>query len=224
MKILVVEDDAKIASFLKKGLEEEFFCVDVCDNGEDAIYLASVNVYDVIVLDIMLRGMDGYGVCQKIRCDKVLTPIIMLSAKSTIEDKVTFLNLGAEDYLTKPFSFEELLARIRVQLRKKEQVDNILSSADLELNLTTKRVQRGNTLLELTSKEYAILEYLMRFKETIVAEETLLEAIFSFEKTVNSNIVNVYMYRLRTKIDKHFNLKLIKTYRNQGFMISEKNS
>lgn len=224
MKILIVEDDTKIASFLKKGLEEEFFCVDVCDNGEDAAYLASVNVYDVIVLDIMLKGMDGYGVCQKIRSDKISTPIIMLSAKSTIEDKVTFLNLGAEDYLTKPFSFEELLARIRVQLRKKEQVDNVVCIADLELNLTTRCVKREGIVIDLTAKEYAILEYLMRFKEIRVSENALLEAIFSVEKTVNSNIVNVYMYRLRTKIDKNFNQKLIKTYRNQGFMISEKNS
>lgn len=224
MKILLVEDDPRISSFLKKGLEEELFCLDVCDNGEDALYLVSVTTYDVIVLDIMLRGMDGYETCQKIRSDKIKTPIIMLSAKSTIEDKVTFLNLGADDYLTKPFSFEELLARIRVQLRKKEQVDNILSIADLELNLSTKRVMRANILMDLTSKEYAILEYLMRFKDSIVSEEVLLDTIFSFEKTVNSNIVNVYMYRLRTKIDKNFDQKLIKTYRNQGFIISGTNN
>ena len=221
MKILLVEDDPKIVSFLKKGFEEEFFCIDVCDNGEDAIYLASVNTYDVMVLDIMLRGLDGYAVCQAIRSHKIKTPIIMLSAKSTIEDKVTFLNLGADDYVTKPFSFEELLARIRVQFRKKEQVDDMLCIADLELNLTTKRVSRAKILIDLTSKEYAILEHLMRFKDSIVSEETLLDTIFSFEKTVNSNIVNVYMYRLRTKIDKNFEHKLIKTYRNQGFIISD---
>lgn len=223
MKILLVEDDPKIASFLKKGFEEEFFCVDTCDNGEEAIYLASVNVYDVIVLDIMLHGLDGYAVCQQIRHDKITTPIIMLSAKSTIEDKVTFLNLGAEDYVTKPFSFEELLARIRVQLRKQGQVDTVLRIADLELNVTTKRVMRGGVGIELTSKEYAILEYLMRFKDVMVSESTLLDTLFSFEKTVNSNIVNVYMYRLRTKIDKNFDQKLIKTYRNQGFILSENN-
>jgi len=222
VKILVVEDDPKIASFLKKGLEEEFFCVDCIDNGEEALYLAQVCVYDAIVLDIMLHGMDGDEVCKRIRHSKITTPIIMLSAKSAIEDKVTLLNSGADDYLTKPFSFEELLARIRVQLRKKEQADSILRIADLELNITTKRVKRGDNAITLTSKEYALLEYLMRHHDALVEENTLLETLFSFEKTVNSNILNVYMYRLRSKIDKQYERKLIKTYRNQGFMLSEK--
>lgn len=222
MKILIVEDDKKIASFLKKGLEEELFCIDICDNGEDAVYLASVNLYDAIILDIMIYGMDGQKTCQKIRHNKITTPIIMLTAKSAIEDKVALLNLGADDYLTKPFSFEELLARIRVQLRKKDQVDNILSIADLELNATTKRVSRGGYIIDLTAKEYAILEYLMRSKGSLVDENSLQESIFSFEKTINSNILNVYLYRLRNKIDKDFEHKLIKTYRNQGFMISDK--
>lgn len=222
MKILIVEDDKKIASFLKKGLEEELFCVDLCDNGEEAVYLSSINSYDALILDIMIYGMDGQKTCQKIRENKITTPIIMLSAKSAIEDKVALLNLGADDYLTKPFSFEELLARIRVQLRKKDQVDNILMIADLELNVTTKRVKRGGLVIDLTSKEYAILEYLMRSKDALVDENSLQESIFSFEKTINSNIVNVYLYRLRNKIDKNFEHKLIKTYRNQGFMISDK--
>lgn len=221
MKILVVEDDSKIASFLKKGLEEEYFCVDITDNGEDALYLAKVSVYDVIVLDIMLLGLDGYEVCKRIRHSKITTPILMLSAKSAIEDKVELLNVGADDYLTKPFSFEELLARIRVQLRKKEHVDNILRIANLEVNVTSKRVKRGEDIITLTAKEYALLEYLMRHHDALVEENTLLETIFSFEKTVNSNILNVYMYRLRSKIDKHYEPKLIKTYRNQGFMLSE---
>ena len=126
MKILIVEDDKKIASFLKKGLEEEYFSIDITDNGNEAIYLAEVNSYDIIILDIMIHGSDGYEVCKKIRDAKVTTPIIMLSAKSTIFDKVTFLNLGADDYITKLFDFDELLARIKVQLRKKKQSDNIL--------------------------------------------------------------------------------------------------
>lgn len=222
MKILIVEDDKKIASFLKKGLEEELFCIDLCDNGEEAVYLSSTNLYDAIILDIMIYGMDGQKTCQKIRENKIKTPIIMLSAKSAIEDKVALLNLGADDYLTKPFSFEELLARIRVQLRKKDQVDNILTIADLELNVTEKSVKRGGQVIDLTSKEYAILEYLMRSKDSLVDENSLQESIFSFEKTINSNIVNVYLYRLRNKIDKNFEHKLIKTYRNQGFMISDK--
>lgn len=221
MKILVVEDDPKIASFLKKGLEEESFCVDVCNSGEEALYLVGVNLYDIIILDIMLHGMNGDEACRRIRHEKITTPILMLTAKNAIDDKVTLLNAGANDYLTKPFSFEELLARIRVQLRKKEQVDNILYCADLAINLNTKEVNRGGVSIPLTSKEYAILEYLARNQGILVDESRLLETIFSFEKTINSNILNVYMYRLRSKIDKPFALKLIKTHRNQGFILSD---
>lgn len=221
MKILVVEDDSKIASFLKKGLEEESFCVDVCNSGEEALYLVGVNRYDIIILDIMLHGMNGDEACRRIRHEKITTPILMLTAKNAIDDKVTLLNAGANDYLTKPFSFEELLARIRVQLRKKEQVDNILYCADLAINLNTKEVNRGGVTISLTSKEYALLEYLARNQGILVDESRLLETIFSFEKTINSNILNVYMYRLRSKIDKHYALKLIKTHRNQGFILSD---
>ena len=221
MKILIVEDDKKIASFLKKGLEEEYFSIDISDNGDEAIYLASLNKYDVIILDIMIPKSDGYEVCKKIREDKIVTPIIMLSAKSTVEDKVAFLNLGADDYLTKPFSFEELLARIKVQLRKNEQKDNILHIADLTLNVTTKIVTRGEKRVNLTAKEYAILEYLLRNKNAIVEERNLQESILGFEDISNSNTLNVFIYRLRTKIDKNYPLKLIKTYRNQGFKISD---
>lgn len=223
MKILVVEDDPKIGSFLKKGLTEEFFSVDLSVNGDEAFYLATVNNYDLIILDIMIHGSDGYEVCKKLRNYKIKTPIIMLSAKSAIEEKVMFLNLGANDYITKPFSFDELLARVKVQLRKKDQIDNILTLADLELNATTKVVQRGGITVNLTAKEYSILEYLMRNKNSIVNEQALKDSIFSFDDIINSNILNVYIYRLRTKIDKNYDLKLIKTYRNQGFRISEEN-
>jgi DNA-binding response OmpR family regulator len=223
MKFLLVEDDIKIASFLKKGLEEEYYYVDVSHDGEEAIYLASVNEYDLIILDIMLPSKDGYEVCKHLRANKISTPIIMLSAKSTIEDKVTFLNLGADDYLTKPFSFDELIARIKVQLRKKNQIDNILKVADLELNLTTKTVTRDGNKINLTAKEYGILEYLMRNKNIIVSEDTLKNSIQTLNDEANSNVLNVYIYRLRTKIDKNYDLKIIKTYRNLGFKVSDEN-
>ena len=221
MKILIVEDDVKIASFLKKGLEEEYFCVDVCDNGEDALYLAELNAYDIIILDIMLKGAHGDHVCQKLREKKLSTPIIMLSAKSTISDKVNLLNLGADDYLTKPFSFDELLARIHVQLRKSNAKESLLKVADLELNPLTKSVSRAGEMIVLTAKEYVLLEYLMRHKGAIIEERTLEEQLFSSDQNINSNIVNVYMYRLRSKIDKNFELKLIKTHRNLGYAINE---
>lgn len=224
MKILVVEDDIKIASFLQKGLTEEYFSVDLSSDGNEAIYLASVNNYDVIILDIMIPGQDGYYVCKKLRNQKISTPIIMLSAKSNIEDKVSFLNLGADDYITKPFNFDELIARIKVQLRKKEQKDNVLQIADLILNVTTKKVTRGDETIKLTAKEYSILEYLMRNANAIINERMLQDSISGFEDDIsNSNIINVYIYRLRTKIDKNYDLKLIKTYRNQGYQITNEN-
>jgi len=224
MKILIVEDDTKIASFLKKGLEEECFSVDVTQNGDEALYLAQTNGYDTIILDIMIHGIDGYEVCKKIRDAKVTTPIIMLSAKNAIFDKVTFLNLGADDYITKPFDFDELLARIKVQLRKKEQSDNILKIADLELNTTTKTLFRAAQEIELTAKEYAILEYLMRNRDRVVGESAILNSISNLDNATQSNVVNVYIYRLRKKIDKNHTLKLIKTYKHQGYKISEKDT
>ncbi|WP_041959053.1 response regulator transcription factor [Sulfurospirillum arsenophilum] len=221
MKVLIVEDDVKISAFLKKGLEEEYFCVDLCDNGEDAIYLAGLGSYDVIILDIMIRGLQGDQVCQKIREQKITIPIIMLSAKSTISDKVSLLNLGADDYLTKPFSFDELLARIHVQLRKHDHKEPLLRVGDLELNPLTKTVTRSHESITLTAKEYVLLEYLMRHKNAIVEDRVLEEQLFSMEQSLQSNILNVYMYRLRTKIDKNFELKLIKTHRNQGYSLSD---
>ncbi|AFL69430.1 response regulator transcription factor [Sulfurospirillum barnesii] len=221
MKILVVEDDEKIASFLKQGLEEERFSVDGCDNGEDALYLAQMNPYDIIILDLMIHGMQGDAVCQKLREQKLTTPIIVLSAKSTINDKVGLLHLGADDYLTKPFSFEELLARIHVQLRKTNDKEPLLKVADLELNPLTKNVTRAQEPISLTAKEYILLEYLMRHKGAIIEEHILAEQLFSQEQSINSNIVSVYMYRLRTKVDKNHPQKLIKTIRNLGYTLNE---
>ncbi|MDY0265196.1 MAG: response regulator transcription factor, partial [Sulfurospirillum cavolei] len=173
------------------------------------------------VLDIMLKGLGGDSVCQTLRAQKNAVPIIMLSAKSTINDKVTLLNSGADDYLTKPFSFEELLARIYAQLRKHEHKDLSLRAGDLELNPLNKTVERAGVSILLTAKEFAILEYLLRRKGTIVEEKTLQEHLFNNDQTVNSNIVSVYMYRLRTKIDKPFDEKLITTYRNLGYSIHD---
>lgn len=202
-------------------MEEEYFCVDVCDNGEDAIYLATTNLYDVIILDIMLKGIQGDEVCQKLRTHKIATPMIMLSAKSTISDKVTLLNTGADDYLTKPFSFEELLARIHVQLRKNDHKEPVLKAADLELNPLTKTVTRGGEVIVLTAKEYVLLEYLMRHKNAIIEEKTLEEQLFNTDQNINSNIINVYMYRLRAKIDKNNETKLIVTHRNLGYSLHD---
>ncbi|MGM0520024.1 MAG: response regulator [Campylobacterota bacterium] len=222
MKILVVEDDIKIVNFLKKGLQEESYSVDYCLNGDEAIYLASVNIYDIILLDIMIPIKDGIEVCKEIRLNKINTPIIMLTAKNTTEDTIKGLDIGANDYLSKPFSFSELLARIRVQLRlKNENQTIILKIADLQIDLVKKCVHRAGKKIELTAKEFSLLEYLIRNKNSILSESVILSSLSNMEDTNISNIINVYIYRLRNKIDKPFKKKLIKTVRGMGFKISD---
>lgn len=222
MKILIIEDDLKIINFLKKGLEEECYIVDSSTNGDEGLYLASVNEYDLILLDIMLPIKDGMEVCKALRASKNETPIIMLTAKDSIEDKIKGLDIGANDYLAKPFSFAELLARIRVQLRTTNSTQTKISIADLELDLLNKTAIRANENIVLTAKEFALLEYLIKNKDRVLSETTINSALSSFEDSNISNIVNVYIYRLRNKIDKNFDNKLIKTVRGIGFKISDK--
>jgi two-component system, OmpR family, copper resistance phosphate regulon response regulator CusR len=221
MKILIIEDDIKIISFLKKGLEEECYIVDYAINGNEGLYLAKVNEYDLILLDIMLPVKDGFEVCKALRISNNQTPIIMLTAKGSIEDKIIGLDMGANDYLAKPFSFTELLARIRVQLRVIPSVQTKLSISDLELDLLNKTAIRANENIILTSKEFTLLEFLIKNKDRVLSETTINSAISSFEDSNISNIINVYIYRLRNKIDKKFDKKLIKTVRGIGFKISD---
>ena len=221
MKILIIEDDIKIINFLKKGLVEECYVVDYSTNGDEGLYLASVNEYDLILLDIMLPIKDGMQVCKTLRASNNQTPIIMLTAKDSIEDKIKGLDIGANDYLAKPFSFAELLARIRVQLRTTNSTQTKISIADLELDLLNKTAVRANENIILTAKEFALLEYLIKNKDRVLSETTINSALSSFEDSNMSNIVNVYIYRLRNKIDKNFDKKLIKTVRGIGFKISD---
>ena len=222
MKILIIEDDIKIINFLKKGLEEECYSVDFSTNGDEGLYLASVNEYDLILLDIMLPIKDGMQVCKTLRASNNQTPIIMLTAKDSIEDKIKGLDIGANDYLAKPFSFAELLARIRVQLRTQNVTQTKILIADLELDLLNKTAIRANENITLTAKEFALLEYLIKNKDRVLSETTINSALSSFEDSNMSNVVNVYIYRLRNKIDKNFDNKLIKTVRGIGFKISDK--
>ena len=221
MKILIIEDDIKIINFLKKGLEEECYIVDYSTNGDEGLYLASVNQYDLILLDVMLPIKDGMEVCRSLRASSIQTPIIMLTAKDGIEDKIKGLDIGANDYLAKPFSFAELLARIRVQLRTSNLIQTKISIADLELDLLNKTAIRANENIVLTAKEFTLLEYLIKNKDRVLSETTINEALSSFEDSNVSNVVNVYIYRLRNKIDKNFDKKLIKTVRGIGFKISD---
>lgn len=220
MKILVVEDDKKVGGFLERGLREEQYAVELCRNGKEAVHLASVNSYDVIILDIMLPGKDGFDVCRELRRKSVLTPILMLTAKDALEDKVSGLSEGADDYLTKPFSFEELLARIRALMRRNQEYKTgVLTAGDLKLDPVRREVKRGERSITLTGKEYALLEYLLRNKGRIVTQTQIIDHVWDRNYEGTSNIVNVYLNRLREKIDKNFDTRLIKTVRGIGFTI-----
>ena len=222
MRILIVEDDKKVAAFLQKGLREEQYAVDVCRNGEDAVYEAQVNPYDVIILDIMLPGKDGFTICKELRENDVLTPILMLTAKDSLEDKVIGLSGGADDYMTKPFSFEELLARIRALLRRSQDYKTgTLKVDDLELDPLRRTVKRGGTPITLSGKEYALLEYLMRNKGIILSQSKIIDHVWDRNYDGTSNLINVYINHLREKIDKDAEVKLIKTVRGQGYKIDE---
>ena len=223
MKILLVEDDEDISSFLNKGLKDEYYTIDCAFDGEEGLYLALNNKYDLILLDIMLPNINGLEICKKIRAENINTPIIMLTAKHSIEDKVTGLNEGANDYITKPFSFEELNARIKVQLRDGKSVNNILKIDNLVLNIDTKECKRDEKNIKLTSKEYAILHYMILNQENLLSEDMINEALWDMNELVSSNIISVYIYRLRNKIDKNHKLKLIHTIRGMGYKLSCKN-
>ena len=220
MKILLIEDDIKIINFLKKGLTEEGYLVDVAQNGEDGLYLVSVNPYDIVLLDIMLPSINGFEVCKKLRSFNSNIPIIILTARDSLDDKINGLDIGANDYISKPFSFSELLARIRVQLRTKELTSTKLTIDTLELDLLHKKATREGQFIKLTAKEFALLEFLLRNKEKIVSETTIIDNLTELNETNISNIINVYIYRLRNKIDKNFDKKLIKTIRGMGYILT----
>ena len=220
MRILVIEDEQKVANFIKRGLKEEGYSVDVACDGEEGYLLAKDNEYDVIILDIMLPKMDGITFCKKLREEKIFTPIIMLTAKDSVKDKVVGLDSGANDYLTKPFSFEELLARIRVLLRKDQTATPTkLQVDDLVLDLLTHKVSRAGKEISLTNKEYALLEYLMRNAGSIVTRTMISEHVWDINFDTFTNVIDVYINYLRNKIDKGYKKKLIHTIRGRGYMI-----
>jgi len=220
MRLLVVEDDRKVGAFLKRGLREENYAVDVCRNGADALHMCRVYPYDAIILDVMLPGKDGLEVCRELRESGVLTPIIMLTAKDTLEDKVKGLSEGADDYLTKPFSFEELLARIRALIRRgQDYKTKVLRAGDLELDPLRRLVTRGGKKISLTGKEYALLEYLMRNRGRVLSQSMILEHVWDMDYEGGGNVVNVYINHLRNKIGKDDGVKLIKTVRGHGYLI-----
>lgn len=217
MKLLVVEDDPNILSFLEKGLKEAGYIVDTAADGEDGLYLAATNRYDLLILDVMLPGKSGLDICKELRQGQMQMPIIMLTARNMIEDKVQGLDVGANDYLTKPFAFDELLARIRVQLRGQSLPDSKIAIADLVVDQAAKKVTRSGEEITLTLKEYQLLLFLIRHQNHIVSESMILEGLSEMDQSRMSNIVSVYIYRLRNKIDKAYDTKLIHTLRGRGY-------
>lgn len=222
MRILIAEDDKKVAHFIEKGLKEERYAVDVCYDGEEAVFLSEINPYDVIILDIMLPKKNGFAVCREIRKNGVLTPVIMLTARSQVQDRVRGLQEGADDYLSKPFAFEELLARVQALLRRSHDYKSkTLKVGDLELDLVSRKVTREGKSISLTGREYALLEYLMRNKGRIVTQTMIIEHVWDMNYEGMSNIVNVYINHLREKIDKDFPITYIHTIRGVGYKIDE---
>lgn len=223
MKILVTEDEQKIAKFLKKGLEEAGHVVDCAFDGNTALSLSSTFEYDIFIMDVMLPDIDGVKVVQTIRSKGITTPVLFLTALGTAKDKVRGLDSGGDDYLTKPFDFDELLARVRALTRRGASGTErkTLSAADLTVDLLSREVKRGDKLIELTSKEYLLLEYLLRHKNRPVSRAKLLEAGWNYNFDPNSNITDVYINLLRKKIDKDFPKKLIHTQIGVGYILKE---
>ena len=222
MRILVVEDEKKVASFIKKGLEEEHYAVDTAYDGEAGLYMAEVNEYDLIVLDLMIPKIDGLEILRRIRANKNNVPVLVLTAKDSAEDIVKGLDSGCDDYLTKPFAFMVFLARIRALLRR-EKIDKepLLKIADLTLSPITHKVVRRGKEMELTSKEYALLEYFMRNPDRVLTRTMISEHVWDYHFDSMTNVVDVYVNYLRKKIDKDFEPKLIHTIRGIGYMMTE---
>lgn len=222
MKILLIEDEQKVASFIKRGLEEEYYSVDTAKNGEEGLKLALYEEYDLMIVDVMLPLKDGFSVVREIRKNKIVTPILFLTAKDKIEDKVLGLDSGADDYLTKPFAFEELLARVRALLRRQEMEKSVqLKAGDLILDTQTHRVTREGKEIILTPREYSLLEYLIRNKNRIVSRTRLTEHIYDYQFDTSTNVIDVYINKLRNKIDKDFSRQLLFTMRGIGYTIKD---
>ncbi len=224
MRILIIEDDHKIANAIKKGLEQESFAVDIAYDGQDGLGSALTHDYDLIIIDRMLPEVDGLKICQALRKEEKHVPILILTAKDKISDKVEGLNAGADDYLVKPFAFEELLARVRALLRRQpKQIENVLKIADLTLNTLTFEVKRGNKKINLSNKEFALLEYLMRNPERILTKDNIIAHVWDYDADILPNTVEVYIGYLRNKIDRPFTgEELINTVRGFGYKIEAK--
>jgi DNA-binding response OmpR family regulator len=222
MHILVVEDEQRLAFLLRRVLLEERHTVDLAHDGHTGLDLALSDTYDVVILDVMLPGIDGLEVCRQMRAERVMSPVLMLTARGSVEDRVTGLNVGADDYLTKPFAMEELLARINALLRRRDQhfdENPRLCVGDLTLDLVGHEASRDGRVIELTAKEFALLEYLMRHPSRVLTRTQIVDAVWRYDMEALSNVVDIYIHYLRDKIDQGFSRPLIKTVRGVGYKI-----
>jgi DNA-binding response OmpR family regulator len=220
MRVLVIEDERKVSNFLRQALEEERYAVDQAFDGEEGLNLATACDYDLIVLDLMLPKKSGAQVLKALRQEKCRAPVMVLTAKDAVKDKVAVLDAGGDDYLTKPFSVEEFLARARALLRRGKPEEGLLGAADLTLNPATREVARGGRRIELTNKEYALLEYFLRNPGRILSRSQIAEHVWNLAFDTETNVIDVYVAYLRQKIDKGEKLKLIKTVRGVGYVLS----
>ncbi|HQX54764.1 MAG TPA: response regulator [Pyrinomonadaceae bacterium] len=222
MRVLLVEDDFRIAGFVAKGLRESAYAVDVAGDGEDGLYQAEINDYDLIILDVNLPRKDGFDVCRQLRETGNRAPILMLTARDAVDDKIIGLDHGADDYLTKPFEFRELLARLRALSRRHSEIRSPkIVVADLEIDTISQRVCRCGTRIELTSKEYALLEFLAINRGKVVGREAISTHVWDDNFDAFSNLIEVYVKRLRTKMDEGFPIQLIRTRRGAGYILDD---
>ncbi|AXX87547.1 two-component system response regulator [Malaciobacter marinus] len=215
MKILIIEDDKDIANFLKRGFEELHYTIEISNDGEEGEYLSIINKYDVIILDWMLPKKNGIEILNNLRQKNIFTPILMLTAKDAVEDKITGLKTGCDDYLSKPFSFEELEARVTSLYRRSSQMSNIMEFSNLKVNLDTKEVLKDNSIINLSIREYELLLLLIKNKNSYISKDTIEEMLYSNEEFLNSNVIQVTIYNLRKKVGK----ELIKSFRGIGYKI-----
>ena len=218
MRILIIEDEQKMAEILQRGLEEENFTVEIANDGDTGLTIGKEQKFDVILLDVTLPGMDGFDVAKELRATNIKTPILMLTARDSTEMKVRGLDSGADDYITKPFAFAELLARIRAQVRRSEDITK-LQIGDLHLDLIHRKVTRGGEEVQLTGKEFNLLEYFMQHPDEILSRETLSEKVWNETFDALTNVIDVYINYLRNKVDRNRETKLIQTVRGVGYML-----
>lgn len=220
MRVLIVEDEIKMAAFLKQGLEEQRYAVDVAHNGEDGLHWALNFPFDLLILDIMLPGLDGMELCRILRNRRIATPILMLTARDAVDDRVTGLDCGADDYLVKPFAFRELLARLRALGRRDSvHITSVLRVGELTLDTVTHVVRRGDRVIDVTAKEYELLEFLMLHPNQVLSRTVIAEHIWNYDFSPESNVVDVYIRYLRRKIDDDYEDKYLRTLRGSGYQL-----